>query len=1782
MPIATSSYVKYRDDVLIPDPEGLTPIDKNYVRVLFKPGYNVQTRELNTLQTLIQNQLAQVGTDIYEDGGRVINGNIHFEPDIDVIEFVDNDELFEDFVRLASPNVVRGVGSTTEAVISHWESIDDTTSELPQYRLYVKYKSGDGKFAAGAAISVVDEAESVQFSTAATATSKGVGATIEKGVYFIKGVFVVVNPQSVYLKTGTSTFNGNVVLNVKEYTVSHSGDLTLLDNASSGPNYAAEGADRYAIDLELNIVNTATDAQIALTDASTAEQVEAIPPAPLVPSEDDIDIEEDEAATTNNSSDVVIQPVKDGAPTGEAVNDSQRGLNDKLAKRTFEESGNYTVNSFPIRLREVFATGDNDGIYETASEIFNSGNYPVEDVSEDSQLTDAQKADIIVEAQDDYAVVLDPSVAYVKGQRVELTRPATLIAKKSRERFSDINGKFENFSVTAQIGSYVDGNATSGMVPLTNQTFTYELKNNTDNTIGSVKIRGMEHVGSQQRLYISDISFINDTIALSDIDRIVGNNIVGYGTFDFSVVDANISSTNINSNIYRLPYDMVTSIGNINQLRGVVRDDFQVVSDDSGTFTMSLPQGNSNFSDISAGNLIVFNIDDNSIVDPADVNIASVTASAATLSISGISSSTSFTVNAPVERDLSVGTKTLKTTTVANITAETGWDAGEQLLTTSAFGHVVSVSDGFTLEHDGQNEGTYGNALIRRVNAAKSSCAITYFELSQGDVYTVSSYLNETGEGSSVPLELEDFPFFQGMYLNNALDFRYSESDSDNVAALDPYSSVSGDIDFCLSRIDRIVVLDDGVFDIIQGDPAISPQLPDIPSNAMDLYTLRLLPYTFSMDDIGVQAIDNRRYTMRDIGEIEARVNRLEYYTSLSLLEKSANDTSILEGSAERFKNGFIVDSFRDHSIGDSSQSEYNCAIDSDNASCRPYFKTDAIEFDADNLNSINATQAYPFSGQHPESITLPYKEVTLVEQLKASIGVSVNPYDLQVYIGSMKLSPSTDFWIDNERQVVKTIDDLSLINSTRADLQRRGVLGTQWGSWQTAWAGRAVGQRILSSSVSSSSSSSSRQVRSGGLFRRGGRRGTETSTRTITTRTDRVQNLQQFGLTRTGVETTVTDSGQTRDTVTDSKFVSSEQRPFMRSRQVLFNVTNLKPYATYYAFFDDIDVNSYTRQLTEAQYDTLKSEKSLITDQETLNDSIPGESTGTLIADENGDLWGVFILPNNDTRKFVTGQRLFKISDSRTNSVGEATATAETEYNASGLLNKYDITITSTRIPQIDRTRVSGSTVVTRASGPISNQSRVISDRTTTRTTWRDPLAQTILFENPNGVFLTSVDLFFSAIPPKSTDKCHIHIVTTENGIPTNNIVPYSEVAKSKEFCFVSQTGSSTSRFRFEQPVYLQSGVEYAIIIYSNSPEYKVWVAEKGGYDVKTAQLISKSPYAGVFLTSQNASTWTPEQNRDLKFRANQAKFDVSQTRKVKFKSDVHTGVTHISLTDEADSIVVDGAITVEIETPSDVNGIQAEAEAILDSSSSKIAGILVTKRGSGYLTNDPSVVVKIDGVATTETLALAHRVIHTPSLFNLISEDITFGSKATVQYSLITDNGLYNKVEPRTDNIVYPSDPITITRSKRLTMDISMNSGDADVSPVVDRDRLSLIAITNDISMDENDTSAYVTKEILIDNPADQVDVYFSAHRPIPTSGFSVYTQVKYVDGSYSEWTSTPLNSPKVVPLAVDSEYSDVHYRYSEESREFSAFRIKIVMLSSDHTAPCYLSSFRAIASL
>jgi hypothetical protein len=165
-------------------------------------------------------------------------------------------------------------------------------------------------------------------------------------------------------------------------------------------------------------------------------------------------------------------------------------------------------------------------------------------------------------------------------------------------------------------------------------------------------------------------------------------------------------------------------------------------------------------------------------------------------------------------------------------------------------------------------------------------------------------------------------------------------------------------------------------------------------------------------------------------------------------------------------------------------------------------------------------------------------------------------------------------------------------------------------------------------------------------------------------------------------------------------------------------------------------------------------------------------------------------------------------------------------------------------------------------------------------------PLAQSFTIDTPGGIYATGLDLFFSQIDTKY--PVNVELRTMENGIPTDKVIPFSSVSLrsisqdlSTIFVGISTDATVPTRFTFEAPVFLMSGTEYCFVVHSNSDQYKLWASEKFGYDITgigtsgAGRKVIDNSYNGVMFRATNASTWTPDQLRDIKFTLHRAVFD-------------------------------------------------------------------------------------------------------------------------------------------------------------------------------------------------------------------------------------------------------------------------------------------------------------------
>jgi hypothetical protein len=239
--------------------------------------------------------------------------------------------------------------------------------------------------------------------------------------------------------------------------------------------------------------------------------------------------------------------------------------------------------------------------------------------------------------------------------------------------------------------------------------------------------------------------------------------------------------------------------------------------------------------------------------------------------------------------------------------------------------------------------------------------------------------------------------------------------------------------------------------------------------------------------------------------------------------------------------------------------------------------------------------------------------------------------------------------------------------------------------------------------------------------------------------------------------------------------------------------------------------------------------------------------SIGTAKSTKNGLLPGIFYLPSNESISFRSGDRLFKMTDSPVNDDTKATSKAQKVFSSTG-----------TR-------RIIQNTIVIRPAPPPPPRP--------------DPIAQSFFISGtdyPEGIFLESIDVFFATkddvIPTSLAVKRMVNGYPEENSIPGSDVIVAAEDVNVSNLPRIDDANTAT-KFRFRAPIHLTPG-EYAFVIYSDSREYEVWVAEMGQLHVGTQTRISEQPYLGSMFKSQNDTTWTPFQFEDIMFKMNKCKF--------------------------------------------------------------------------------------------------------------------------------------------------------------------------------------------------------------------------------------------------------------------------------------------------------------------
>ena len=359
----------------------------NYYKVLFKPGFPVQARELTGLQSILQNQVERFGQHMFKDGSSVTGGGLKYNNAYPVVRInvsysgVAVTQYIDDLLEAR----VVGSKSGVRAKIKAYLNLNAFPGE--PYTLFVEYldPSTDGETAVFAPSEtllierqitnqnvIIQEGEGVATTTASVPTSYGSGCVLSQGVYFVRGYFIDIPEQSIILEPYSTTPTYKIGLEVLEEVINSDIDSDLTDNASSFNNYTAPGADRLKIRAILTKKNV---------------------------------------NSTQASNFIELMEVREGVIASQKVNPEYNKLSEEFARRTYDESGDYYVIPFKVQPKETL----ND--YKGNKGIFNS-----------DQLTYNNS----VPAENLATYKISPGKAYVKGYEVNIPTNQFLDFQKPR------------------------------------------------------------------------------------------------------------------------------------------------------------------------------------------------------------------------------------------------------------------------------------------------------------------------------------------------------------------------------------------------------------------------------------------------------------------------------------------------------------------------------------------------------------------------------------------------------------------------------------------------------------------------------------------------------------------------------------------------------------------------------------------------------------------------------------------------------------------------------------------------------------------------------------------------------------------------------------------------------------------------------------------------------------------------------------------------------------------------------------------------------------------------------------------------------------------------------------------------------------------------------------------------------------------------------------------------------------------------------------------------------
>lgn len=1039
-------------------------VEKNFLKILFKPKLSVQTRELEQIQSMFQHQIETLASQIFKNGSVVSGGKFTFEDSVDYVK-VDNEYNSQIFnYGIYANRYVYGLTTKISArVFNGWSQGNNETATLyldyldsgvnqqqtyqPDEVLQLLSKAyfttvsgtfnigdtlqGQDSGAMATIININNNEYDVLYTTANTFTlgeqvidnttsgyliytageseiykchvkttasdanviGKGTAVFVDAGIYYIDGYFVYTDSQSKVVSPYTTTANVRVGFEKEVEIITSSEDPSLLDNANGYPNENAPGADRLKINLVLNYYNLFE-----------------------TPSENFVE----------------IMTIEDSVVTGNAsINQMYSEILDTLARRTYDESGNYTVQPFLIDIREFLDDGENNGIYKpekfgyntrmeaenAATKVFNMTT-PTVHTYGTKYYPYSSHSEYLEACQNRLALGVETGKAYVMGYEINHEAKQWFPLLKARDTKTLVNS-----ATTISYGNYIKVNTVKGLPDIyhhqlvqlsSDATFTADT-----NIIGTARVyaidldSGTPGSGTEvYRVYLENIQMTDENDFSSDVNSLGFEQAFSAKTVKSGGVNV-FYSINTAPLITRLEKSMVSAVTNSSYnykkvFTGIVNSS----GHNTGVITVA-PDQNSRFVDITDSRSYFLTITSG----PELGNIINLSTISTTVDPSGNLVFANLPLDTIDSGFMLIGTlhkqtNNIKTKTL-NVNSQyiaTSGDYSEIVLDhadgyrlvgiydsedpdTAPTTSSTNVTENFIFDN-GQRDTYYGLARVYLKEGAIAPSGqvlvvYDYFTHSAGDYFTADSYSGQ--------IPYTDIPVYESSNttynLRDCIDFRGRVDDNASgnfTASTLPYimqnnNVFENDLVYYQPRMDLLELDYKGNFNIKYGTSSDDPQYPVGSINSMTLYYLSMPAYTESPDDVIRVYCENKRYTMRDIGALDNRVSAIENYIMMSENELDTNNMPIYDlAGYQCIKTGFIVDMFEDHTYGDTDISGYRCSIDSENGNLRPEFKLNVV-------NLVKSTQRTSTVIQEGHVYMIPYDAKSYITNTVNTTYIALN-----------------------------------------------------------------------------------------------------------------------------------------------------------------------------------------------------------------------------------------------------------------------------------------------------------------------------------------------------------------------------------------------------------------------------------------------------------------------------------------------------------------------------------------------------------------------------------------------------------------------------------------------------------------------------------------------------------------------------------------------------------------------------------------------------------------------